>query len=73
MQLLSVATLINDRPAKISGYSSLGEYSDFIFVFFIFWIGILAQKKVRTKIGEVVVVLCVLPKREKEGVAIFFA
>ena len=54
LQLLSVATLINDRPAKISGYSSLGEYSDFIFVFFIFWIGLLLHKKVRTKKGEVV-------------------
>ena len=67
-----MATLINDRPAKISGYSSLGECFIFLHSSY-FGLDYSCTKKVRTKIGEDVVVLCVLPKREKEGVAIFFA
>ena len=74
LQLLSVATLINDRPAKISGYSSLGEYSDFIFLYSLYFgLDYSCTKKVRTKKGEVVFCLvCFAQEREIEGVAIFW-
>ena len=64
---------MTDQPRYLDTAVSVStQTSNFCILHILDWT-ILAQKKVRTKIGEVVVVLCVLPKREKEGVAIFFA